>query len=107
MNAYSEAKCPGGHAFLWLTGTPFVCPVCKYQMNKVERPAPNVLTPREYEVVALIAEGLTSRQIASELVIQECTVENHSHRILTKLNLTTRTQVARFAWENGILRKPG
>src|SRR5258708_39573809 len=106
MKAYSEARCPNGHEFMWRTGTPFICPVCKYPMylsqgNNAER-FPEELTARELEVVALIGEGLTNHEVADELVIRECTVENHLHSIFGKLGLKTRTQVARHASANGI-----
>jgi len=54
------------------------------------------LTRRELEVAALIAEGLTNRQIAEALVISTRTAEGHVERILAKLGFTTRSQVA--AW---------
>jgi non-specific serine/threonine protein kinase len=52
------------------------------------------LTRREKEVAALVAQGLTNRQIAKELVVSERTVEKHASNILRKLNLTSREQVA-------------
>ena len=54
------------------------------------------LSPREVEVAALVAEGLTNRQIARTLVISERTAQNHVQHILTKLSLATRRDVA--AW---------
>jgi len=52
------------------------------------------LTRRETEVAALVGRGLTNRQIASELVISERTVDHHVASILKKLNLHSREQVA-------------
>jgi DNA-binding NarL/FixJ family response regulator len=52
------------------------------------------LTHREHEVAALVAEGLTNREIADRLVLSVRTVETHVDRILGKLNLHTRTQLA-------------
>lgn len=54
------------------------------------------LSPREAEVAGLVAEGLTNRQIAQQLVISERTAQNHVQHILTKLGFTTRSQIA--AW---------
>jgi DNA-binding CsgD family transcriptional regulator len=54
------------------------------------------LTPREREVAALVARGLSDREIASELVVARRTAEGHVQRILVKLGLTSRTQLA--AW---------
>ncbi len=54
---------------------------------------PVVLTRREQEVAALVARGLTNRQIASELTISEHTVANHVAKILRKLGLRSRSQI--------------
>ena len=55
------------------------------------------LTPREREVVGLLARGRTNREIADTLIISERTVENHVSNVLGKLNLETRAQVAIWA----------
>jgi DNA-binding NarL/FixJ family response regulator len=55
---------------------------------------PVVLTRREREVASLVAQGLTNRQIASELVIGERTVETHVRNLLKKLGLSSRDQVS-------------
>ena len=52
------------------------------------------LTRREKEVAALVAQGLTNRQIAKELVVSERTVENHVANILKKVGVHSREQVA-------------
>jgi DNA-binding NarL/FixJ family response regulator len=54
------------------------------------------LTPREKEVLQLIAQGLNNREIAQELYISERTVKNHVNSILSRLNLRDRTQAAIF-----------
>jgi DNA-binding CsgD family transcriptional regulator len=54
------------------------------------------LTPRELEVAGLVAEGLTNRQLAVRLGIAERTAETHVDHILTKLDFTSRAQIA--AW---------
>ena len=56
------------------------------------------LTPRQEEVAALVAQGLTNRQIAARLVISESTPETHLARIFKKLGLRSRTQLT--LWVN-------
>ena len=68
-------------------------------------PAPEVdaLTPREREIAALLAHGLTNRQIAEALVISEGTARIHAEHVLGKLALHSRVQVAAWAREHGLL----
>ena len=61
------------------------------------------LTGREVEVLRLIAQGATNREIAEQLVISEGTVKNHISNILSRLGLRDRTQAAIYARENGWL----
>jgi DNA-binding CsgD family transcriptional regulator len=63
--------------------------------SKVEG-ATGPLTRRECEVVALVAQGLTNRDIAAKLILSERTVERHVENILSRLTLTSRTQIARW-----------
>ena len=60
------------------------------------------LTPREREVFQLVARGLSNREIAAELVIEESTIRTHVKRILMKLELRDRIQVVIFAYEAGV-----
>jgi two-component system, NarL family, response regulator NreC len=61
------------------------------------------LTPREREVLTLIAEGLTSREIAEKLVVSPKTVDRHRENIMGKLNLHNRVELVRYAMERGLI----
>jgi predicted ATPase/DNA-binding CsgD family transcriptional regulator len=62
------------------------------------------LTPREREVAALVARGLSNRGIARELVITEATAERHIGNVFAKLGLASRAQLAVWALEHGLLQ---
>jgi DNA-binding NarL/FixJ family response regulator len=65
----------------------------------------SVLSRREAEVLTLVAEGLTNREIAARLIISENTARNHVSRILDKLGLGRRAEAAAFAAQHGLLDK--
>jgi len=64
---------------------------------------PDALTPRELEVVKLIAEAYTNRQIADALKVAEKTVESHRGNVLAKLGMRDRVELVRYAIRRGLV----
>ena len=61
------------------------------------------ITKRELEILALIAEGLSNREIAEQLFVSENTVKTHSSRLFDKLGAKRRTQAVQIGKENGLI----
>ena len=73
------------------------------RLRRGERVPANILTPREDEVLKLIAEGRSSKDIAEALTISLKTVERHRANILAKLGMRDRTELTRYAIRAGLI----
>lgn len=73
-------------------------------LDKAQGPLVDKLTPREVEVLKLIAEGLSNKEIAGRLSISEKTVKNHINNIFSKLHLYDRTQATLYAIRTGLAK---
>jgi NarL family two-component system response regulator LiaR len=80
-------------------------------VQEIARPAaqdpPDRLTPREREVLLLIARGLPNKRIARELGVAEKTVKTHVGHLLAKLGVSDRTQAALYAVREGLVERTG
>jgi len=84
-------------------GAPLHPAVAATVMQSVLEPVRDPLTPREREVLRLLARGLSNRLIARELVLSEKTVKAHVSAILAKLGVADRTQAALHAVHHGLI----
>jgi DNA-binding NarL/FixJ family response regulator len=64
------------------------------------------LSPRELEVLELVAAGMTNRDIAGELFLSEKTVARHLSNIFTKLGISSRAAATAYAYEHDLVRRP-
>ena len=92
-----------GQAFLYSSA------ITTLVRDYVERGRPqdaqfDILTPRELQVLKLIAEANTSKEIAAELVISVKTVERHRQNILDKLGMSDRVELTRYAIRRGLIQ---
>ena len=88
-----------------LRGEPFMSPVAEEELirNWLEEGADGTLTQRELEVVKLIAEAYTNKQIAQTLNVSEKTVESHRGNVLSKLGMRDRVELVRYAIRRGLI----
>ncbi|MFD5060982.1 response regulator [Streptomyces sp. NPDC058394] len=72
-----------------------------------EQQLPDGLTPREAEVLVLIAEGLSNPEIARKLHISQATVKSHINNLFAKAGVRDRAQAVRYAYARGLAHPPG
>jgi DNA-binding NarL/FixJ family response regulator len=72
--------------------------------NGAEPATVDGLTPRQQEVLTLIAEGLSNQEIADRLDISVRTVERHRENIMGRLNLHSRTELVKYAIRKGLIQ---
>lgn len=65
--------------------------------------APNPLSPRELEVLELVADGLSNKEVAARLGLALSTIKNHVHNLLTKIDVGCRREAVRWAYERGFI----
>jgi DNA-binding NarL/FixJ family response regulator len=82
-------------------------PVAARLVSRLRTPAHEQLTPREAEVLAVVARGLSNAEVGQALSIGESTVKTHLLRIFAKLGVDDRTAAVTLAYERGILPPPG
>jgi DNA-binding NarL/FixJ family response regulator len=86
-------------------GQPYLAPAAQRQLMELLRGTPTqreALTPRETDVLRLIAEGMSNKQIGRKLDLTEGTVKGYVSQILAKLQLQDRTQIALYAVRHGL-----
>ena len=91
-----------GQSFLYPTAVTAL--VRDYLERRRDDPEFEILTPRELQVLKLIAEARSSKEIAAELVISVKTVERHRQNILDKLGMSDRVELTRYAIRRGLIQ---
>jgi DNA-binding NarL/FixJ family response regulator len=89
-----------------IRGEPFMSPVAEEELLRNwldEGGSGSDLTPRELEVVKLIAEAHTNKQIAQILTLSEKTIESHRGNVLAKLGMRDRVELVRYAIRRGLI----
>lgn len=70
--------------------------------EEAEKPTPDPLTPREVDILRLVAQGMSNKSIAEQVFVSEATVRTHMTNILSKLHLANRVQATLYALREGL-----
>ncbi|MGB9376647.1 MAG: response regulator transcription factor, partial [Mycobacteriales bacterium] len=89
--------------FVELGAAPDIAEVDRLRATVDQQPRAGGLSPRELQVLRMVATGRTNHAIAAELVLSERTVDRHVSNILTKLNLASRSAATAYAYENKLV----
>ncbi|MCE5198604.1 MAG: response regulator transcription factor [Armatimonadota bacterium] len=107
---YISKRCPPDELLLALVavseGRPWISPSLRRVADATgdkHGSASQDLSPREREIATLVARGLTSRQIATQLCVSLKTVETHRYRIFKELQISSRAELVNYVIENGLL----
>ncbi len=106
LTAAIRVVADGGSLFAPSVTRRLIAEFTKRARPRVPPPELSELTPRELEVLRLIARGLSNQEIATELVVSEHTARTHVGHILSKLNLRDRVQAVVLAYTTGLVQ-PG
>jgi two-component system, NarL family, response regulator NreC len=74
-----------------------------HRLQEPAEPGQPTLSPREKEILALLAEGYSSKEIAERLVVSASTIHSHRTNLMKKLNLSTRFELIQYARQRGLL----
>lgn len=93
-----------GEVYLHTEAARYLADAMRPESNEGYKPAPDILTDRETEILGLIARGLSNQDIAEDLVISPTTVKGHVSSILQKLGLESRVQAALYALRHEVVQ---
>ena len=75
-----------------------------HRLDDSEMPGQPALTPREKEILRLLAEGYSNKEIAEKLVVSPSTIHSHRTNLMRKLNLNSRHELIQYARQRGLIR---
>ena len=100
-------QCGGAEVFLYPTVARLLLQDYLNRLNEPGGAAGPALTPREKEILRLLAEGYSNKEIADRLVVSPSTIHSHRSNLMKKLNLSSRHDLIQYARERGLLPSSG